>query len=64
MATNEPLPDSGGHYYDTESDDGFVAVSRRNVEKAKEAVFDGEVGATVVATAVGFAIGKFITGGN
>lgn len=63
MATNESLPTSGGHYYDDAEAAGFVEIARANVDKAKAAVTAGEVGATAVATAVGFVAARFVTGG-
>lgn len=64
MVTDEPLQTSGGHYYDDGETPGVVRVARSNVDKAKTALISGDVGATVVATAAGFAIAKTLFGGR
>lgn len=51
--SNESLPDSGGHYYDSDSG-GFLSVARRNFSAAKAEVTSGDAGKAAVGTAIGF----------
>lgn len=61
METDSQLPDSGGHYYDNDTG-GLSGVVKRNYAKARAHVSSGEAGATIVASAVGFAAGTWLLG--
>lgn len=55
MAVNESLPDSGGHYYDSDTG-GLTGTLRRNFGNAKAEITSGSAGATAVGTAIGFIV--------
>lgn len=61
METDNHLPDSGGHYYDNDPG-GLTGAAKRNYAKAKGHLLSGDAGATIVASAIGFAAGTWLLG--
>lgn len=47
------LPDSGGHYYDSD-EGGIIGVARRNVGNAVAEITSGDAGGRAVGVAIGF----------